>query len=83
MQALNKNLQNLLRFLLSKNNFFKGKKTVMETISVAITGSSDARCFDLYLINIFKKSKKAERCIDVMFKVAFYCLSVTVEDLNL
>ena len=55
----------------------------METISVAINGSSDVRCFDLYLINIFTKSRKAERCTDVMFKLAFYCLSVTAEDLNL
>ena len=59
------------------------EKTVMETISVAITGSSDMRCFDLYLINIFKKSRKAERCTDVMFKLPSYFLSVTVEDLNL
>ena len=29
------------------------------------------------------KSRKAERCTDVMFKLAFYCLPVTVEDLNL
>ena len=55
----------------------------METISVAINGSSDVCCFDLYLINIFTKPRKAERCTDVMFKLAFYCLSVTVEDLNL
>ena len=55
----------------------------METISVAITGSSDMRCLDLYLINIFTKSRKAERCTYVMFKLPFYCLSVTVEDLNL
>ena len=55
----------------------------METISVAINGSSDVRCFDQYLINIFTKSRKAERCTDVMFKLAFYCLSVTAEDLNL
>ena len=46
----------------------------METISVAITGSSDMRCLDLYLINIFTKSRKAKRCADVMFKLAFYCL---------
>ena len=68
---------------MGKNNFFIGNKTVMETISAAINGSSDVRCFDLYLINIFTKSRKAERCTDVMFKLAFYCLSVTVEDLNL
>ena len=55
----------------------------METISVAITSSSNMRCFDLYLINIFKKSRKAERCTDVMFKLVSYFLSVTVEDLKL
>ena len=54
----------------------------METISVAINGSSNLCYFDLYLINILMKSRKAERCTDVMFKLAFYCLSVTVEDLN-
>ena len=55
----------------------------METISMAITGSSDVCCFDLYLINIFTKSRKTERCTDVMLKLAFYCVPVTVEDLNL
>ena len=55
----------------------------METISLAINGSSDACCFDLYLINILTKSRKVERYTDVMFKLAFYCLSVTVEDLDL
>ena len=30
-------------------------------------------CFDLYLINIFAKSK---RCTDVMYKLILYCLSV-------
>ena len=49
---------------------------------MVITGSSDIRCFDLYLISMFRKSRKAERCT-AMFKLAFYCLSVTVEDLNL
>ena len=52
----------------------------METISVSINGSSDVRSFDLYLINIFTKSRKAERCTDVKFKLAFYCLPVPVED---
>ena len=58
------------------------KKAIVETISVGITGSSDVHCFDLYLINIFTKLTKAERWTDVMFKLAFYCLSVIVEDLN-
>ena len=83
MYALSKNLQNLLRFLFRKNNFFTGKKPVVETISVAITDSSVVRCFDLYLINLFTKFTKAERCTDIMFKLTLYCLSVTVEDLNL
>ena len=57
------------------------EKTVVETISVAITDSSDVRCLDLYLRNIFMKSAKPERSTD-MFKLTL-CLSVTVEDLNL
>ena len=64
------------------NNFYR-KKTVVETISVAIASSFDVRCFDLYLIYIFTKPTKAERYTDVMFKLAFYILFVTVEDLNL
>ena len=59
------------------------KKTIVEIISVAITDSSDMRCLDLYLINIFTKSTKAERCTDITFKLTLHCLSVTVEDLNL
>ena len=55
----------------------------METISVAINDSSDMLCFDLYLINTFAKSMKAEGCTDVMFKLALYCLSDTEENLNL
>ena len=50
---------------------------------MAITDSYDVQCLDLYLINIFKKSTKAERCTDVTLKLTLYCLSVTVEDLNL
>ena len=49
----------------------------METISVAIMDSSDMRCLELYLIKIFTKSKIAERCTDIMFKLTHYCLSVT------
>ena len=45
----------------------------METMSVAINDSSDVLCFDLYLINIFAKSTKAERCKDVMFNLTLYC----------
>ena len=50
---------------------------------MAISDSSNVQCLDLYLINIFTKSTKAERCTDIMFKLTHYCLSVTVEDLNL
>ena len=60
-----------------------GKKPVVETILVPISDSSDVCCFDLYLINIFMKSTKAERCTDIMFRLTLYCLCVTVEDLNL
>ena len=55
----------------------------METISVSINDSSDVLCSDLYLINIFSKSRKDERCTDVMFKLKLYCLPITVEDLSL
>ena len=78
-----KHLQSLLRFSFRKNNFFKGKRTTVETISVAINDSSDLLCFDLYPFNIFAKSVKAERCTDVLFKLTLYCLSVTIEDLDL
>ena len=50
---------------------------------MAINDSSDVLWFGLYLINIFTKSKKAERCTDVTFKLALYCLPVIVDDLNL
>ena len=50
---------------------------------MAINDSFDVLCLDLYLINIFAKSTKAERCIDNMFKLTLYCLSGTVEDLKL
>ena len=29
------------------------------------------------------RNLERQRCTDVMFKLAFYCLSVTAEDLNL
>ena len=49
---------------------------------MAISDSFDVLCFDLYLINIFVKSMKVERCTDIMFKLTLYCLSDTVIDLN-
>ena len=62
---------------------FKKYAEIVEIISVTINDSSDVLCFDLYLINIFVKYTKAERCTDVMFTQTLYCLSGTVEDLNL
>ena len=50
---------------------------------MTITDSSNVRCLELYLINIFTKSTKAERCTDITFKLIFYCLFVATEDLNL
>ena len=50
---------------------------------MAISDCSDVIRFGQYLINIFAKSMKAQRCTGVMFKLTFYCLSVAVEDLNL
>ena len=50
---------------------------------MAINDSSDVLCFVVYRINIFEKSIRLEICADVMFKVSLYCLSGTVEDLNL
>ena len=62
---------------------FKKKKTVMEIILVAMTDSSDVNSFDLYLINIFTKSTKAERCTDVMFKATLYCLMLILFNINI
>ena len=45
----------------------------METISVAITDSSDMRCFDLYLY--INAEISIQRNIDVMFKLTLHCLS--------
>ena len=39
-------------YLLRKNNFFIGKKNVVETISITISDTSDVLCFDLYLLNV-------------------------------
>ena len=80
---MSKYLQNLLRFYFWKNNVNVEKNSVVETVSVAISDSSNVLYFDLCLIKIFAKSAKIERCTDVMFKLTLYCLSVTVEDLNL
>ena len=51
-----------------QEQFLYGKKSLLETILVAIADSSDVRCFDLYLMNIFTKSTKAERCTDIIFR---------------
>ena len=53
---------NLLRFSFRKNTLFTEKKTLVEITLVAITDSSDVQCLDLYLINTFAKSTRAEKC---------------------
>ena len=62
-----------IEIFVRKNNYVMGNNPVVDTASLAINDSSDVLCFDLYLINIFAKSVKAERCKDVMFKLALYC----------
>ena len=57
--SLSKHLQNLLRFLLRKNNFFIGKKTRNGNHLSSHTGSSDVRCFE-YLKYIYKIQKGRE-----------------------
>ena len=56
----------------------------MKTISVTLNGSSGRLFFlpisNRYICEIYKRD---ERCPDVIFKLTLYCLSVTVEDLNL
>ena len=59
------------------------KKPIVEIILVAITDTFNVHYFDLYLINIFTKSTKAERWTDIMVGLVLYCLSATVEDINL
>ena len=72
-----------MRLSFQKNTFFTGKKTIAETILVAITDSFGMCCFDRCLKNTIMKSTKAERCTDNMLKLTLDYLSVTVEDLNL
>ena len=45
-------------YLFRKNSFFTGKKPLVETISVTIPDSSDVRCLDLQLKNIFTKRQE-------------------------
>ena len=59
------------------------KKPIVEIILVAITDTFNVHYFDLYLINIFTKSTKAERWTDIMVGLVLYFLSATVEDINL
>ena len=66
-----------------QDKFLYREKNIVKTISVAIINSSDVQCLDLYLIIIFMKSTKADRCTDITFKLTLYSLSVTVEDLNI
>ena len=58
------------------------KKNKVETILVATTDSFDVHCFDLCLTNIFTQSMKTQMHIHYV-QVDTFCLSVTVEDLNL
>ena len=73
-------MQNRLRFSFHKNNFFIGKKTSLKQ-SQRPSKIADVLCFGLYVVNVFEKSTKAERCTDVIFKLTLYY--VTVENLNL
>ena len=57
--------------------------SLQEKNVVAITDSFNVQCLYLYLINILTKSTKAEKCTDIRFKLTIYCLSVTLENLNL
>ena len=81
--GLEETFMKFIEIFVPQESFLYRRKTVVETISVTITDSSNVRCLDLYLINAFTKSAKAERCTDTTFKLTLYCLSVTVEDLNL
>ena len=72
-----------IKMFVPQEQFVYGKKTVVETISVAINDSFEVRCLNLYLINIFTKSTKAERCTGITFKLTRYCLLVAAEDLYL
>ena len=54
-----------------------------EQTFVEFIDNSNVWCLDLYLINIFMKSTKTVRCIDIAFKLTLYCLSVIAEDLSL
>ena len=72
-----------IEIFVPQKKFLYGKKSVVETILVAIAGSSSVCCFDLYLINMLTKSTKAERCTDITFRSTLNSLSVTVENLHL
>ena len=61
-----------IEIFILQEQFLYRKKTVVETIIVAIVDSSDMHCFDLYLINIFMKSTKAERCTKIMNYIQTY-----------
>ena len=74
---MSKHLRNLLRFSFRKDNFFTQKKktkkqNTVETTLVATTDSSNARCFDLRLRNIFPQSTKTQRWTYIMFKLTLF-----------
>ena len=68
LSALSKHLWSLLRLSFCKNNFFTGKK-------------ASGKYFSGH--HWYFKCTKAESCTDIKFKATLYCLSVTVEDINL
>ena len=71
MQSLGSELTNIYKIywdFCSARIISWPEKTVVETISVAITDSSDVRCFDLYLINIFTKSTNGNAHWNTLFR---------------
>ena len=72
-----------IKIFVPQEQFIYGKKTVVETISVAINDSFEVWCLNLYPINIFTKSTKAERCTGITFNLTLYCLLVAADDLYL
>ena len=72
-----------IKIIVPQEQFIYGKKTAVETISVATNDSFEVRYLNLYLTNIFTKSTKAERCTGITFKLTRYCLLVAAEDLYL
>ena len=64
------------------SNLLSMQSVGFEQTFMKFIDSSNVWCLDPCLIIIFTKSTKGERCTDVKFKLALYCLSIIVEDLN-